>query len=587
MCGIAGYFLKPGQPHPGGCLGRMRQALKHRGPDGEGERRLGQAGFAHTRLSIIDLADGAQPFVKGNHMLIANGEIYNHEDLRHDLSYAFESRSDCEVALPLWQKEGPDFVRKLRGMYALALYDKGNDRGLLARDPFGIKPLYYIETPAGLFFASEIRALREAGLLRDEAPSRLQGAYILDRQYAPVSPFENVRRVMPGEVLEIQAGSIISRHRDRPLETDMSEEASLQRLDRMLESSIQAHLLSDVPYGMFLSGGVDSACILAMMARLNTAPVNAYTVVFDTAGQGRSVDESRLASHLCEKLGARHSVVPFGADDFDRIAGLAALACDDPVADYAILPTLHLAKRAAEDVKVILSGEGGDEFFAGYGRYRSATGIFRSKPMRRPGPALRADILQPDLAQSLRQDMYQRADKGIPLIQRILEPDASLRQVQARDIEEWLPDNLLIKLDRCLMRHGVEGRTPFIDRELSAYGYHLPRREKINSRQGKFLLKTWLHRELPEAEAFSRKRGFTVPVGEWIAQRADTLVPLLRLQPGLSSLVREGALEPVIRKAAHGQGQLAWRLLFYALWHQIHIGGVAADQPIRDILAAR
>jgi len=587
MCGISGYFLKPGQAHPGDCLSRMRQALRHRGPDGEGEHQMGQAGFAHTRLSIIDLADGAQPFVKDDQMLIANGEIYNHQELRHDVSYAFESRSDCEVALPLWLKDGPDFVRTLRGMYALALYDRVNDRGLLVRDPFGIKPLYYIETPAGLFFASEICALREAGLLSDEAPSRLQGAYILDRQYAPIPPFENVKRVMPGEMLEIHGGRIIAHHRDRPLEHDISEDAGLEQLDRMLESSIEAHLLSDVPYGMFLSGGVDSACILAMMARLNTAPVNAYTVVFDTAGQGRSVDESGLASYLCENLGARHCIVPFGADDFDRIAGLAALACDDPVADYAILPTLHLAKRAAEDVKVILSGEGGDEFFAGYGRYRSATGMFRSKPLRRPGPALRSGILQPDLAHLLRQDMKEHEEKGIPLWQRILEPEESLRQVQAQDIEEWLPDNLLIKLDRCLMRHGVEGRTPFIDRELSAYGFHLPRREKINSRQGKFLLKKWLHKALPEAGAFSRKRGFTVPVGDWIAQRADTLVPLLNAQPGLSSLVREGALEPIIRKAAHGQGQLAWRLLFYALWHQIHLGGVAADQPITDILAAR
>jgi asparagine synthase (glutamine-hydrolysing) len=602
MCGIGGYFLRPGGAAPADTLDRMERALAHRGPDGSGRYADSRAGLVHTRLSIVDLAKGAQPFIApgedGGQVLVANGEIYNHAALRqsHCAGYDFTSNSDCETLLALWVRHGTDVVRQLRGMYVAALYDPARDEGLLIRDPFGIKPLYICETADGLFFASEIAALRAIGLgdapPDQSKPDPTHAACIIDRQFAPdgLPAFPMIRRVAPGEILIIRGGRIAERFADRPLAAGMTDRVAptIDAFEAQLHNTVEAHLMADVPLGLFFSGGVDSSAILAALADLRardgrSEPILTYTVRFDRSGD----DETGLAASLAASEGAEFVDVPYGKADFLADAGRAAMACDDAVADYAILPTLHLARRAAQDVKVVLSGEGGDEFFAGYGRYRAGLRALGAKFPTRPGPALRAGLFGDDVARQLAA-RYDRASANMPgLLLRLADRRAALAALQHHDIDDWLPNDLLIKLDRCLMRHGLEGRTPFIDRQMSAYGFHLPVAAKIGRKGGKHLVKSWLERRLPACRPFARKRGFTVPVGGWIAEESQTLAPLVARQDGVAELISADKARAVIASADGRGGLLAWRLLFYALWHQIHCRGVDAEQPLADILAAR
>ena len=599
MCGIGGYFLTPTGQAPAGFLEEMRRSLHHRGPDGSAIHKTGRAGFVHTRLSIIDIEGGAQPFIHplssqktsgAEAMLVANGEIYNYEALRSETTFEYATRSDCEVALPLWLQGGTDFACSLRGMYALALYNGVDETGCLVRDAFGIKPLYYVATEQGVFFGSEPAGLARACAART-APNLVSAAMVLDRQYDAHLATEQtgiwgqIKKLQPGETLEIEQGRVIARCYDRPLDTSLRQHpATVETLDQLLEDSVYHHQRSDVPFGMFLSGGVDSSALLAMMARLNDTAVTAYSLRFDSH---TVADETEKAHLIARKAGAEFIEITYDRDMFWQQAGLAALACDEPAADYAILPTLCLAERASQDVKVVLSGEGGDEFFAGYGRYRASRRLVGAKPLMRPGPALKAGILRQDIATSLRERQHALsiAYAPPPFADKLLPPSSALRQLQRQDSETWLPDNLLVKLDRCLMRCGVEGRTPLIDKITSPYGYHLPASAKIRGRQGKYLLKQWLETYLPEAEPFQRKQGFSVPVGDWIAEKADIIAPLLARQPLIESLVSAANLHQVLASAGHNTAMLSWRLLFMGLWHQIHYCGVLADQPIDAILA--
>lgn len=600
MCGIGGYFLRPGAKAPEGILDRLQSALAHRGPDGTGRFVNDRAGLVHTRLSIVDLEGGAQPFVSDKTgqetgqqtVLIANGEIYNHVALRNELAaepdhpFSYRSQSDCETILALWTRHGNAGLTRLRGMYAAALYDVSADTATLVRDPFGIKPLYIAETDFGIAFASELGALRSG--LRDQGNAdATYGGTIVDRQFAPDSlpAFPGIRRLAPGEILTIQHGRITDSHYDSPLDLAAGQSPA-DAFEAELSDAVETHLMADVPVGLFFSGGVDSSAILASLAnhRAQTGAREAlltYTVRFDQLGD----DETTAARGLAENAGADFIDVTYGKTDFRNDVGMAALACDDAAADYAILPTLALARRASSDVKVVLSGEGGDEFFAGYGRYRAGLRAFAPKFPTRPGPAVRAGILRQDVASALKRQ-YELAAVRMPgMATRLFDRGAALAQLQRHDIEDWLPNDLLIKLDRCLMRYGVEGRTPFVDRKMSAYGFHLPHHQKIGAGGGKQLIKSWLETAMPAAKPFARKRGFTVPVGHWIAEDADQLAQLAAKQPGLAAVIRPDTVRDVFAAAGGRGGLLAWRMLFYAVWHQIHCQHVRPDQPLADILA--
>lgn len=354
MCGIAG-LVGHSQAHgpDAGVIEHFAKALAHRGPDGQGAYRNGSCVLVHTRLAIVDLATGDQPFVarhnNGNEVaLVANGEIYNNPELRQSMTDTqFSTQSDCEPPLHLYLKHGVNFVDHLRGMYAIAIWDAGNERLVLSRDPFGIKPLYYAETPLGFAFASEPRALIAPNLIqprlnKDKRDELLQLQFSTGTDLA----YAGIRRLAPGETIVVENGSIVERHRRGVLPDGgpkgISRMDALSQLDHVLNDCVGVHQRADVPYGMFLSGGIDSSVLLAMMSRLNEQPVTAFTAGFSGTGVH---DEREHARELARAENATHIEVEFGEKDFWAELPKIALHMDDPVADYALLPTWKLAER--------------------------------------------------------------------------------------------------------------------------------------------------------------------------------------------------------------------------------------------------
>lgn len=598
MCGIAGQV--------GGADARaaeMIAALTHRGPDGIRVEQMAGAAVAHARLSIIDLEGGWQPLRAAGSTVIGNGEIYNYVELArdHQLTDVLATGSDFEPLLHLYAREGERAFERLRGMYALCLMG-GDGRAWLARDPFGIKPLYIMEHDGGLAFASEPRAFLKAGLMQtvlDPEPAKelLAFNYTLGAR----TLFQGLRRLVPGEVVEIRDGRIVSNWRqgwlpknlprspgegdhnavERALPPHRASAAkpsapstasrspspvftgevrdALAQLDRVLEDSVRIHQRSDVPYGLFLSGGIDSATIATLMARLNERPVTAFTCGFDAPG---AKDERAQAEKVAKALDLDWRETTFGEADFWRIAPQVAWALDDPTADYATLPTYKLAEAAKGTLTVVLTGEGGDELFGGYGRYRRAL-----RPAWLGGrPA------EPRGADPTTLARWRSEAKPPPGLTR-------LQQAQWADIATWLPNDLLLKLDRCLMAHGLEGRTPFLDREVAAFAFPLPDHVKVRGRYGKWLLRKWLERACPAAEPWARKQGFTVPVEAWIAPRAADIAARL----GQIDAVRQ--VQPDAAEAFRaGADGVRWPLLFFALWSRIHLEGCSPAEALESVV---
>jgi len=587
MCGIAGLMTLDGTAPPSAPLRAMSDALRHRGPDGDGRYRSGDVGMVQTRLAIIDLATGDQPLYEpAGAALIANGEIYNYIELRADFGSArsavFSTQSDCELPLHLYRRHGLDFTTHLRGMYAIALHDPAAGQLILTRDPFGIKPLYYTETPSAFAFASEPGALIEAGivtpqLVRSARNELVQMQFTTGRE----TIFAGINRVLPGETVVVRQGRIVERRRREALPEGgpliLDEEEALARLDAALMASVRLHQRSDVPFGMFLSGGIDSTAVLVMMARLAERPVKAFTIGF---AAGEVADERPAARAAAALVGAEHVELVFDEADFWKLLPEIVAAVDDPAADYAILPTWALARAAHKaGLKVILTGEGGDELFAGYGRYRSAM-----RPWWAGGRTPRARGVLDGLG-ILRSEIAGWRD-GIAAaeIRNGGHRRTPLQVAQAVDCADWLPNDLLVKLDRCLMVHGTEGRTPYLDTELAALTFRLPDELKVRRGLGKWLLRRWLADHLPDVQPFARKHGFTVPVARWIARRGAQLGPLVARSTAVREICRPDAVERLFHASADRRtARAAWNLLFYALWHRHHIERAA---PPPDTMAA-
>lgn len=584
MCGIAGIVGE----RDGDAIARLMDALAHRGPDGQGAYSEGPCTLVHTRLAIVDLEGGDQPFVTREEggaevALVANGEIYNDPDLRARMGgVTFQSGSDCEPALHLYRQHGPGFARHLRGMYAIAIWDSAARRLILSRDPFGIKPLYFVRTQGVFAFASEPQALIAAGLAdaklnvakRDEL---LQLQFTTGRE----TPFDRIERVLPGETLVVENGRVVE-HLTLPAlpaggPKRISRGDALGGLDHVLNDTVGVHQRADVPYGMFLSGGIDSSVLLAMMSRLNPDPVVAFTAGFS---ETQVHDEREHARTLARAEGAQHIEVEFGAEDFWSALPAIARHMDDPAADYAVLPTWKLAQKArAEGIKVVLAGEGGDELFAGYGRYRDASRWLFAKPMRRKGILDGLGVLrEEDPSKAWRAGFAQAG------VEAKAPGRTRLQCAQAQDIATWLPGDLLTKVDRMLMAHGVEGRVPFLDPRMADFAYALPDRFKVRHRQGKHLLRHWLSTAMPAAKPFSKKRGFTVPVGAWMETRGQALGDAVAKADCIASLCNPGAVRALFRHADGRAAKAAWTLLFYALWHKVHIERADSGGGVFDVL---
>lgn len=591
MCGIAGIMTISGGAPDTASLQSLSQALSHRGPDGDGLAVSGGVGLVHTRLAIIDLDTGDQPFFavagkgKDKAALVANGEIYNYVEMRLDMGRVdFQTKSDCEPPLHVYLRHGLGFARHLRGMYAIAIHDPEEDCLILTRDPFGIKPLYYAETELGFVFASEPQALHRAGLVKPALdPGPRDELLQLRFTTGADTVFAGIKRLLPGETLQVRKGRITDRLVMQALPDggpqDTPKGMALKRLDELLNDSVGIHQRSDVPYGMFLSGGIDSSVLLAMMARLNDRPVQAFTAGFSDT---QATDERDHARHLAAAVGAEHHDVDFSETDFWALLPEVAAAMDDPAADYAVLPTYKLAAAAKDaGLKVVLTGEGGDELFGGYGRYRRLRRpkLFGGRPMREKGVFDGLGVLRDHPAHW--RDGFTAAEEEANTPGR-----TKLQAAQAADCADWLPNDLLGKLDRCLMAHGVEGRVPLLDVKLAGFAFGLPDQLKVRRGLGKWLLRKWLQTALPAAKPFTRKKGFTVPVGEWIGREGARLGPIVAKQASIEDICNPQSVEDVFAATEDSQkaGQAAWVLLFYALWHRRHIQGLVPEGGVFDVL---
>ncbi len=590
MCGIAGIILRQGQVKRQE-LEAMAGRLAHRGPDENGYFEDGPLGLAHTRLSIIDLEGGRQPLQSQDKSLtlVANGEIYNFVELREELENRgcrFATRSDSETIIHAYEVFGDDFLSQLHGMFAFALYDRPAKRLLLARDRLGIKPLFYAILPDRVVFASEIKALLPVLPNVPEISPQALGQYMQNQFHTGENTIlRGVKRLLPGQVLSVDL-SLRAEIRTywspcsvKPRKLTFDE--ACEEFEPLITQVIKEHVRSDVPYGLFLSGGVDSAVLLALLDRFQDQPVRTFSVGYDNARMKDELDEASLIAGHFRTI---HTPLRLNQQDIFHRLPQTVWAADDLMRDYASLPTSALAEYAGKELKVVFSGEGGDEVFAGYRRYRNSlestlkgliypgSGGFRTRGQLRQAWVRR--LFSPPLKKACRsarqpfRGAWDRADKSWSRIQKC----------QYVDLTTALPDNLLVKADRMLMSYGVEGRVPFLDHRVVEFGLSLSDDLKIQGKQGKVFLKRWAEKYLPKDYLRRPKRGFHVPVGEWLSGEfvAQLGQKLVRNQ-AVQSWFDARAVGELCRRQAKDQGlsREVWSLMQFAIWHRLFIEGAS------------
>jgi asparagine synthase (glutamine-hydrolysing) len=578
----------------------MAQRLAHRGPDHQGIHADGGTGLAHTRLSIIDLGGGDQPLYAddGRLSLIANGEIYNYIELRAELQQRgrrFATGSDCETILHAYAEYGDGFLGRLHGMFAFALHDRARDRLILARDRLGIKPLFLARTAAGWAFASEIKAL--LAIIGKPTVNPRALAQYLECQFSTGRPTicAGVERLLPGEVVTLETGGGMARRQywtPRHVQpAGLGFDKAAARFDELMHTVMIEHMRADVPFGLFLSGGLDSSLLLALLSRLKREPIRTFSVGFPDSPRGTELD---LAAQLARKYGSRHTVLhPTSEDMLQRLA-LSVWAADDLMCDFANLPTLMLAEAAGQELKVVFSGEGGDEVFAGYGRYRRP-GIQRwLKNLLYPGSGgfrttgnfrgLERTVFSPPLQEAAREwrKEFIAAWQSTPPVW------SDLQRMQYVDLATALPDNLLVKLDRMLMAYGVEGRVPFLDHRVVEFGLALNDALKIRRLRGKDFIRRWAAQYLPPDHLQAPKRGFTVPMSAWLkGQTLNRLERILAASPAIRDWFHPQAVHRLAESQRRGGNvtRNLGALLQFALWHRIFVEGDGSRPAVQDPIA--
>jgi asparagine synthase (glutamine-hydrolysing) len=596
MCGIAGVFHAR-QHADIGQLRRMAGTLTHRGPDDSGAYTNGNFGMAHTRLSIIGLESGHQPlYAKDKNLaLIVNGEIYNYIELRQQLEqkgYTFSTRSDSEVILPAYIEWGDNFIRRLHGMFAFALYDKKNDKLLIARDRLGIKPLFLANLPDGIAFASEIKALLAVDGMRKEInPAGLLGFMQHQFSSGEQTIFNNVERVLPGEAILFSNGVIQKRWSYwsalKTRQRKIGFEEAQEEFDSLMEQVMLEHMRSDVPFGLFLSGGVDSSILLALLSQYKDESIQTFSIGFKDT---RISDELPLASKTANRFCSRHTGIRPTKEEILNSLPYTVWAADELMRDYASLPTTLLAQRASQDLKVVFSGEGGDEVFAGYGRYRTHAPIRWLKSLANPGTGgfrtrgtVRGEWQKLLFGDVLLKNSATSREAFIFAWKNAAPSWNSLQRMQYTDLVTALPDNLLVKLDRMLMASSLEGRVPFLDHRIVEFGMSLPDNLKIRNGQGKYFLKQWASRFLPEEILFARKKGFGVPIGEWMqGEFLDRLSRVLPAHPAITAWFHPAGVMRLFEnyKVTGPISQILWSLLQFAIWHDMFIEGNGSQPPV-------
>ncbi|MEI7867286.1 MAG: asparagine synthase (glutamine-hydrolyzing) [Candidatus Methylumidiphilus sp.] len=590
MCGIAGIFLRQ-QAVESQHLDKLASRIAHRGPDKIKTHIDGALGLAHARLSIIDLAGGDQPLFAddGLLVLIANGEIYNFIELRRDLETlgaVFATHSDCEAILHAYRHYGENFLEKLNGMFAFALYDKLEGKLLLARDRLGMKPLFFAETGEGICFASEQKALFP---MLPGGPSIQPEALIQSLETGFNTGMQTivagVERIQPGELVTFKAGRVLSRRRYwSPFALAIAPvqyAEAAQAFEVLMGQVMLEHMRSDVPFALFLSGGVDSSVVLEWLRREEgTRELAAYTVAIDDAPNQDDLD---AAKSIGKRFGLRHNIIELSLPTLFNHLPFAVWAADDFIVDHAILPTSLLAREAARDFKVVFSGEGGDELFAGYGRYRRTKLQRWLANLRSPGSGgfrtrgqLGGEWRKRLLCQSLRGHLPAGRQGFVDAWRSTPDAWSDLQRMQYTDLATELPDQLLVKVDRMLMAWGLEGRVPLLDHRLVEFALCLPDELKVQGREGKLFLKRWAE-PIFGAELIRRpKRGFSVHVG--LCLQGDNLLQLGKILPGhraFSGIFEPAGIAALISRQASKQDvpEILWALLQFAVWHRIFIEG--------------
>ena len=637
MCGLCGVLRLDGAAPDVELCERMNARLVHRGPDGEGAFADGPVALAMRRLAVIDLPGADQPLHNedASLTLVGNGEIYNYRALRRDLAaggHRLATHGDLETALHLYEEHELGFAEHLRGMFALALWDAPRRRLVLVRDRYGIKPLYVRRQGASLAFASELGAIAaDPGLPREIDPEALWLYLSRNCVPAPRTILRGVEKLEPGHMLVAEDGEVrVRRWYRRPLpaagaQAPKGAEALANELRWKLEDSVRAHLEADVPVGVFLSGGVDSGTLCALAAGVVSGPLRTFSIGF----RERSFDELADARATAARYGTRHTEEILAPDALSLLPRLVE-AYDEPFADSSAVPTFLVSELAARDVKVVLSGEGGDEAFGGYEVYladRLAPLVGRALP--RP---VRAGLVEPLVgllpSSSRRASLDYRAkrflrDLDLPPLDRhagfklvltedvkaelvrppyrsAVDPLADLRRhygdaagvgplarLQHVDAMTYLSDDLLTKTDRASMAHSLEARVPFVDDRVLDFAGTLPDGVQVRGLQKKWLLRRAVRPLLPRQVVDGRKRGFSIPAARWLRHDARELViDHLSAEP----VRRQGVFEPAVVERLvreHLDGRVdhsrpLWGLLVFSLWHE----SMLAPAPVRTAVSA-
>jgi asparagine synthase (glutamine-hydrolysing) len=612
VCGICGIVSTSG-PADRDKLARMSAKLLHRGPDSDGKFVEGAVGLAARRLAIIDLETGDQPISNedGTVHVVQNGELYNYPELRAELERAghrFRTHGDTEVLVHLYEQEGPAFARRLRGMFAVALWDTTRRRLVLARDRYGIKPLYYRADADGLEFASELRSLPRGEIDLDA----LEAFLAFNSIPAPLTIFREARKLPPGHVLVWEDGKLSLERYARPAPVpvedlrDDDEAELIEELRSRLRDSVRAHLLADVPVGVLLSGGIDSAALAALASQESAEPVRTFSIGFEE----RSFDELADARLVAERYGTRHRELVLRPDAALLLPALAD-AFDEPFADSSALPTYLVSQLAAEDVKVALSGEGGDELFGGYYTYvadllaERAGGLATlARPLveRLPASTARASFdykakrfvrgahLPPlerhhawkeIFSADARAELTGRRHAFDPVDlyrERYAETEGAepLARLQDVDLGIYLVDDLLVKTDRASMAHSLEARVPFLDPVVTNFALGLPARHRVRGLRKKVLLRKAVAPLVPSRIVRGKKRGFSIPAAAWLR---GELEPFARETLSAETVRRQGFFRPeavtaLIDRHVVGREDLSrqlWGLLAFTLWHERHV----------------
>jgi asparagine synthase (glutamine-hydrolysing) len=613
VCGICGIVSSNGPADPD-RLATMSAKLVHRGPDSDGMFVEGPAGLAARRLAIIDLETGDQPIANEDSTIhvVQNGELYNYRELRAELERAghrFRTHGDTEVLVHLYEQEGLEFARRLRGMFAVALWDATRRRLVLARDRYGIKPLYYRADPGGgLEFASELRALPRGEIDVDA----LEAFLAFNSIPAPLTIFREARKLPPGHLLVWEGGEPRLERFARPAPAalgdlrDDDEAELIEELRARLRDSVRAHLVSDVPVGVLLSGGIDSSALTALAAEESSEPVRTFSIGFEE----RSFDELGDARLVAERYGTQHRELVLRPDAALLLPALAE-AFDEPFADSSALPTYLVSQLAAQDVKVALSGEGGDELFGGYYTY-----VADQLALRAGGAARLARPLIERLPTSTARASFdykaKRFVRGaqLPPLERhhawkeIFSPDARaeltgrrhgfdpvdlyrarfaetegaelLARLQDVDLGIYLVDDLLVKTDRASMAHSLEARVPFLDPAVTSFAAALPAKHRVRGLRKKVLLRKAVAPLVPKQIVRGKKRGFSIPAAAWLR---GELEPFAREALSAETIRRQGYFRPeavtaLLDRHVTGKEDLSrqlWGLLAFTLWHEHHV----------------